>query len=93
VLFPNVCEGTLRSQAHRDRQFLSVRHERRAGLFLDGGNNYRRTVPANVRVKQYWVERVRQEEDLLRAKDAGFNYHPVKPIPPDSLIALLDSLV
>jgi hypothetical protein len=28
--------------------------ERRAGLFLDGGNNNRLTVPANVRVKQYW---------------------------------------
>jgi len=24
------------------------------GRFLDGGNNYRLTVPANVRVKQYW---------------------------------------
>ena len=35
-------------------QFLSVRHERRARLFLDGGNNYRLTVPANIRVQQYW---------------------------------------
>ena len=34
-------------------QFICSR-ERRAGLFLDGGNNYRLTVPANVRVKQYW---------------------------------------
>ena len=24
------------------------------GQFLDGGNNYRLTVPANIRVQQYW---------------------------------------
>jgi CheY-like chemotaxis protein len=33
-----------------------------------------------------------QEEARRRAKEAGFDYHLVKPVEPDALAALLDSL-
>jgi CheY-like chemotaxis protein len=33
-----------------------------------------------------------QDEDRRRAEDAGFNYHLTKPVEPEALAALLDSL-
>jgi len=33
-----------------------------------------------------------QEEDLRRAREAGFDVHLVKPVDPDALDALLDSM-
>ena len=33
-----------------------------------------------------------QNDDRRRAQDAGFDYHLTKPIEPDALTALLDSL-
>ena len=33
-----------------------------------------------------------QEEDRQRARDAGFDHHLVKPIPPDALLALLGTI-
>lgn len=33
-----------------------------------------------------------QERDRRRSKDAGFDYHLTKPVEPDALAALLDSL-
>jgi CheY-like chemotaxis protein len=50
--------------------------------------------------REPWITQVRliavsgygQDDDRRRAREAGFDYHLVKPVQPETLLALLDSI-